>query len=161
MTSKLTLISGLPLFTVSGIAKYLIVEKFKSLTQFLTCSFWPCMHGRCTPFIPLQRVKGFLFTPVWQKFNCGSVWQDGAGRDPDARWLLRRRDVGTEDACHRPPQGCVTEGHWGNPHRRSHAQTRGETRYECTLLSCCVHSDTWWLLKAAYLKCNKQAWAES
>lgn len=66
--------------------------------------------------------------------DSGSVWQDGAGWDPDARWLLCRRDVGTEDACHRPPQGRVAEGHWGNPHRWSNAQARGETRYACTSL---------------------------
>lgn len=35
-------------------------------------------------------------------------WQYGAGWDPDARWLLRRWDLGAEDACHRPPQGCVS-----------------------------------------------------
>ncbi|MED6280619.1 hypothetical protein CHARACLAT_012619 [Characodon lateralis] len=26
--------------------------------------------------------------------------KDGSGRDPDARWLLCRRDVGAQDACH-------------------------------------------------------------
>lgn len=75
-----------------------------------------------------------------------SVMQDGAGWDPDARWLLRRRDMGTEDACHWPPQGCVAEGHWGNPHWWSHAQTSGETRYEHMLLSRRGQNSLWWLI---------------
>lgn len=132
-------------------------------------SLWrPSMCGLCTTFIPLQRVKGFLFTPVWQKFgwtfvspppDSGSVWQDGAGRDPDARWLLRRRDVGTEDARHWPPQRRVAESHRGNPHRRSHAQACGETRYACTQPSRRGQSGSSGLLRTAYLKCIKQAWA--
>lgn len=63
--------------------------------------------GLCAACIPFQRVKRFLFTLVRRPFSwtfsrldCGFVRQDGAGRDPDARWLLRRRDVGTEDARH-------------------------------------------------------------
>lgn len=55
--------------------------------------------------------------------------QDGAGWDPDARWLLCRWDMGAEDACHRPQQGRVAEGDWGNPRWRSDAQAGGETRY--------------------------------
>lgn len=37
--------------------------------------------------------------------NCVSLvpGQDGAGRYTNARWLLRRRHLGTEDACDRPP----------------------------------------------------------
>lgn len=55
--------------------------------------------------------------------------QDGAGRDPDARWLLRWWHVGAEDACYWPQQGCVAEGDRGNPCWRSDAQARGETWY--------------------------------
>lgn len=55
--------------------------------------------------------------------------QDGVRWNPDARWLLRRWDMGAEDACHRPQQGRIAEGDWGNPRWRSDAQAGGETRY--------------------------------
>lgn len=93
----------------------------------------------------------FLFLFFFQDFKCVLyvsavlfhhlflvlLWQDGTGWDPDARWLLCRRHMGAEDACHRPPQGRVSESHWGNPHRWSYAQTCGEARYMYILLSLC------------------------
>lgn len=63
-----------------------------------------------------------IFTPLHAR-------QDGAGWDPDARWLLRRWNMGAEDARHRPQQGRVVESDWGNPRWRSDAQAGGETRY--------------------------------
>lgn len=89
-------------------------------------------------------------------------FKDGSGWDPDARWLLCRRHMGAEDACHRSAQGRVAKGHRGNPYWWSYAQTGGKIRYAFTILSADWFQGTsmeWahegrtysmWLVKAVY-----------